>query len=213
MIKNQYIVVDDFYDDPEVITAFIAQSETEEASAGNYSGVMTKIALYTDTHAAIFKSLTGGIDLFPTTQLTGKFRFTTANDTVKQDIHFDPAVNNMWSSVIYLGKEPEGCTQEDLNSYGTHFWRHNKTGLTSIPLTQEGIEKYGWKGVPDLKVFLETEGCDHSLWTKVFTVPYKYNRLVMFRPWLFHSPGTPFGTDKTNCRIVQTFFLGPNNEI
>ena len=198
MLKNQYIIVDDFYDDPETITAFVNDTPTEKTSSGNYSGIMTEISLYTDTHAEIFKTLTGGMDLVPSTELNGKFRFTTINDVSKQDIHFDPAANNVWSCVVFLGKEPEGCTQEDLNSYGTHFWRHNRTGLSSIPLTQEGIEKYEWKGVPDLKVFLETEGNEHSLWTKTFTVPYKYNRLVMFKPWLFHSPGKSFGTEKSN---------------
>ena len=207
MLKNQYIIVDNFYDDPETITTFITGSPTEESSGGNYSGVMTELSLYTDNHVEIFKSLTG-MDLVPSTQLNGKFRFTTIIDTHKQDIHFDPAPSNQWSGVIYLGKEPEGCTQEDLNSYGTHFWTHDRTGLNSIPFTQEGIEKYGWKGVPDLKEFLETEGNDHSLWTKTFSVPYKYNRLVLFKPWLFHSPGKSFGIDKSNCRIVQTFFLG-----
>jgi len=211
MFKKQYIIVDDFYDNPEAITSLVNDLPTEEVAGGNYAGVMSELQLYTDTHAEIFKSMSGGNTVEPVTQLNGKFRYTNINDVPKQKIHFDPGQNQVWSGVCYLGKEPEGATDEELNSYGTDFWKHNRTGLTDIPMTREGIEEHGWKGVDDLKVFLETDGMDESLWTKTFTVPYKYNRLVLFRPWMFHSPGKAFGTDKSNCRMIQTFFLGIPN--
>jgi hypothetical protein len=70
------------------------------------------------------------------------------------------------------------------------------------------IEKYGWKNVDDLKEFLETDGMNESLWDKTLEVTYRYNRLVLFRPWMFHSPGKNFGDTKENCRVLQTFFLG-----
>jgi len=47
------------------------------------------------------------------------------------------------------------------------------------------------------------------LWETTFTVPYKYNRLVLFRPWLFHSPGESFGDTLQSSRIVKTLFPGP----
>ena len=43
----------------------------------------------------------------------------------------------------------------------------------------------------------------------VLAIPYKYNRLVLFRPWMFHSPGVNFGDTLESCRKVQTLFLGP----
>jgi hypothetical protein len=207
LFKNQYIIVDDFYEYPDAINALAKSMSTEESTGGNYGGVMTDEQFFNDSHKQIFNELSG-IEVIPSTQLTGKFRFTTKYDKAGQHIHFDPGHNQIWSAVIFMEKEPEGATEEDLKAYGTHFWKHNRTGLTSIPHTQEGIEEYGWKGVDDLKVFLETEGNDQSLWTRQFSVPYKYNRLVMFRPWLFHSPGDFFGEDKSNCRLIQTFFLG-----
>lgn len=213
MIKNQYVIVDNFYDDPESITQLIKTLPTEKSSGGNYAGVMSEMSLYTEDHDAIFKSLSNGLDVQNNSPLSGKFRFSTINDVPKQNIHFDPGFKQIWSGVVYMEKEPEGSTQEDLLSYGTHFWKHNRTGLDSIPLTKEGIEQYGWKNVDDLKNFLETDGMDESLWTKTFTVPYKYNRLVLFRPWLFHSPGKSFGNDISHCRIIQTFFLGLKDAI
>ena len=76
------------------------------------------------------------------------------------------------------------------------------------PNTVEGFAKYGWKDFQDLKEFLETEGIDESLWEKTFSIPYKYNRLVLFRPWMLHSPGPAFGDTLESSRIVQTIFLG-----
>ena len=201
---NQVIVVDDFYPNPNEILMIANAFETEEESGGNYSGIMTKMPFFQPEHQKIFHKLTGDV-LFPATQLNGKFRFSLASETSKQDIHFDPGLNCAWAGIVYLQnteKLPDGD-----NEYGTHFWKHKRTDLSSIPLTQEGIELYGWKNVDDLKVFLETDGLDRSLWEETLYVPYKFNRLVLFRPWMFHSPGKNFGDTKENCRVLQTFFL------
>lgn len=208
-MHSQYVIVDDFYPDPDSINALAQRLPREEKSAGNYSGSMTLESFFTEQHKSIFKDVTG-MDLNPSTGLTGKFRFSPEGSKAKQHIHFDVGrLNNcQWAGVVYLQKEPADATESDLEKHGTSFWRHKRTGLTSIPLTQEGIEKYGWHNTDDLKFFLETEGLDESRWDKILTVPYKYNRLAIFKPWMFHSPGKPFGTDDTNCRLIQTFFLG-----
>jgi hypothetical protein len=203
-MHHHYIVVDDFYPNPDEIHFIANALETEDKSGGNYSGTMTSIAFYQSEHQQIFYHLTGQ-SLNPATQLNGKFRFSLASDDGKQHIHFDPGMNTQWAGVVYLQK-PEHYSND--NEYGTYFWKHKRTGLTSIPLTQEGIEQYDWNNVDDLREFLETDGLDESLWEQTFYVPYKYNRLVLFRPWMFHSPGKNFGTTKENCRIIQTFFLG-----
>ena len=198
-IFDRFIVVDNFYQNPEMIRNFAISAEKEPESGGNYSGVMTNDAFITQEHLDALNLLVGQ-QTFPSTQLTGKFRFTKESDTWKQDIHFDPGENNSsWAGVVYL--------TPDVQTDGTHFWKHKRTGLEAIPLTLEGIQEHGWNGVDDLKVFLETEGNDHSLWEKTLTIPYKYNRLVLFRPWLFHSPGKSFGDTFENCRLIQTFFL------
>lgn len=204
MFMNQVMVIDDFYPEPDLIYDHIYSMKTEETSSGNYSGVMTEEPFFTDAHSEIFRYITGEY-LVPATKLSGKIRFSLETDTGKQHIHFDPGANAVWAAVCYLQK-PEHYAAE--NKYGTIMWKHKRTGLTHIPLDQEGIEKYGWSNIDNLKEFLETDGMDESLWEKTLEVPYKYNRLVLFRPWMFHSPGKNFGDKKENCRVLQTFFLG-----
>lgn len=195
---ERVIIVDNFYQNPDAIRNFALQVEKEKQSSGNYAGVMTEQSFLTQEHLDIFSTLAGH-KVIPSTSFTGKFRFTKIGDSYKQDIHFDPEAY-AWACVCYLTptEYPEG----------TIFWKHNRTGLESIPRTLEGLQQYGWSGPDDLKEFLETEGVNHSLWTKTMVVPYRYNRLVMFRPWRFHSPGPAFGTDFETARLIQTFFLG-----
>jgi hypothetical protein len=209
--RNKFIVVDDFYPDPDYVRELALKLPKEESgSEGNYPGVMTKEGFWTEEHDVAFKYITNEnvIRINTSTGLSSKFRFTKQDDQFKQFIHFDPGPNQVWSGVVYLTK-PEDYTlaNGEVINAGTSFWKHKETGLESIPLTQEGIEQYGWKGVDDLKVFLETDGCIENKWTKTFSVPIKYNRLVLFRPWLFHSSGVQFGTNFNNCRLIQTIFL------
>jgi len=201
-IDKRYYIVDDFYTDPDAIRNFAITQPKEPKSNGNYAGVMTENSFVTKEHLEEISKLVGH-GVIQSTDLCGKFRFTKESDTFKQYIHFDPGENLQWAGIVYL--------TPDINTEGTSFWKHKRTGLESIPLTQEGIEVYGWNSVKDLKHFLETDGMDESCWEKTLTIPYKYNRLVLFRPWLFHSPGPSFGDDIYNSRLVQTFFFSGVN--
>lgn len=199
-MMQRYYIVDDFYANPDMVRQFALSQEKNEKSDGNYAGIMTKEPFITQEHLDAL-SLLLNQQVKPSTSFCGKFRFTQGHEHHKQDIHFDPGDNNCaWAGVLYL-------TPNIQNTEGTIFWKHKRTGLEDIPRSIQGINQYGWKDVDDLKVFLETEGTDYSLWEKTFQVPYKYNRLVLFRPWMFHSPGPSFGNSLETARSIQTFFL------
>lgn len=194
---DAFHIIDNFYVEPDAIRQFAINDDKEETSGGNYAGVMTSNSFLTQEHLDTFERIVGE-KVWPSTQFTGKFRFTKEGEVGKQDIHFDPGDNNCaWAGVVYL-------TPNAPETDGTVFWKHKRTGLEAIPRTKEGIEPFG-----DLKTFLDTEGVDYSLWEKVWSVPYRYNRLVLFRPWLFHSPGPGFGDTLDTSRVIQTFFLSP----
>lgn len=202
-IFDRVIIVDNFYTDPVAVRNLALTIPKEENSGGNYAGIMTEQSFLTPEHIQSFSQMVGH-PVKPGTQLTGKIRFTKIGDPYKQDIHFDFGENLAWAGVCYLSEN------HPVGQDGTIFWRHNRTGLEAIPRTMDGLHEHGWNGIPDLKNFLDTDGVDHSLWTKTMTVPYKFNRLVLFRPWYFHSPGDAFGDSIETARVVQTFFLSPN---
>lgn len=199
---NRFIIVDDFYSDPDgLVQAALNSIHDKEAPTGNYAGVMTTHPFLGEPLRDIFQKLTLTPTLNSSTNANGRLRFTKESDPFKFHIHYDVDMNTKWAGVVYLSKNHP-------KTEGTCFWRHLRTGLEVAPNTVEGFAKYGWKNFQDLKEFLATEGLDESLWEKTLSIPYKYNRLVLFRPWLLHSPGPAFGDTLESSRIVQTLFLG-----
>lgn len=199
---NRYIIVDDFYDDPDgLVEAALSSMEGKQPPAGNYAGVMTEQAFLGEPLREVFQKLTLEPTLNSSTNANGRIRFTKENDPFKFHIHYDVDMETKWAGVVYLSKDYP-------KTEGTCFWKHLRTGLEVAPNTVEGFAKYGWKNFQDLKDFLATEGLDESLWKKTLSIPYKYNRLVLFRPWLLHSPGPAFGDTLGSSRIVQTLFMG-----
>lgn len=201
-MQNRYIIVDDFYDDPDGLVELATESiQNEELPRGNYAGVMTTSPFLGDSIRDALSKLTLEPVINSATNANGRIRFTREGDPFKFHIHYDVDANTKWAGVVYLSKDHPKVD-------GTTFWKHLRTDLEIAPNTPEGFAKYGWKDFRDLRTFLETEGLDESLWKKTLTIPYKYNRLVLFRPWLLHSPGPAFGDTIENCRKIQTLFLG-----
>ena len=206
MFWQQYIIIDDFYPDPIAVRDMALTLPLEENNHGNYAGKMSQIPWFSDGHRAVFSRITGEA-LERSEGLCGYFRFTKANEKCAQYIHFDPKPGQVWAGLVYLSDQKDIDAYETQYRCGTAFWRHNRTGLEKIPLSEPELADYGWNSTADLKKFLDTEGLDESLWTQTFYVPAKFNRLVLFRPWMFHSPGFAFGDTLQNCRLVQLFFL------
>jgi hypothetical protein len=199
---NRYIIIDDFYNDPdELVRVALNSVSAEDSPTGNFAGLMTTQAYLGEQQRDIFQKLTLEPSINSSTNANGRIRFTKENDTFNFHIHYDVDMQTKWAGVVYLSKDHP-------KTDGTCFWRHLRTGLEMAPNTVEGFAKYGWRDFNDLKKFLETEGLDESLWEKTFSIPYKYNRLVLFRPWLLHSPGPSFGDSLETSRKVQTIFLG-----
>lgn len=198
-MKNRFLVVDDFYSNPdELVETALASLKVSEA--GNYAGVMTQGSFLSESVRKTFCALLNERNIDSATNANGRIRFTRQQDRFKQHIHFDGGVHTSWAGVVYLSKN-----HPDVD--GTTFWRHTRTGLEEIPRSVEALSNQGWNTNRDLQNFLESEGVDESLWQRTFSVPYKYNRLVLFRPWLFHAPGASFGESLDSARAVQTLFL------
>ena len=48
---------------------------------------------------------------------------------------------------------------------------------------------------------------DMSKWEKPKMIPMRFNRLVLLRPWYFHTSGASFGDNKENGRLVYVMFF------
>jgi len=200
-MRNRYFVVDDFYANPDQLVQTAVRSMNGNSLRGNFAGVMTETAYLTQQHMDLFRNLLHEPSIASSTELNGKIRFTKQGDDFTQNIHFDGGLATNWSGVIYLSKNHPRVD-------GTNFWKHKATDLEEMPRSVEELARHGWRTNDDIRNFLERDGVDYSKWEKVMAIPYKYNRLVLFRPWVFHAPGDAFGDSLESSRIVQTLFLG-----
>jgi hypothetical protein len=56
---------------------------------------------------------------------------------------------------------------------------------------------------------IERDGLDDAAWESTMTVPMRFNRLVLLRPWLWHTAGPGFGDCLENGRLVHLMFFAP----
>jgi hypothetical protein len=198
---RKVVIHDDFYSNPDQIVELVKSLEFEDPNQGNYPGKNSKFIHYPEEFNDFFSWMTGEKVKAATGSSAGMFRLTTAEDRFKQKIHIDlPNMNCSWAGVLYLNKEfkPDA---------GTKFWQHKETGMDELPLNSNDASTLGFHSLDDVKKFMETDGLDESKWNCVMSVPLKYNRLVLFRPWMWHSIGAQFGHNDDTARLTQLFFL------
>lgn len=199
-MKQNIIIVDDFYTNPdEIRNNALFQNYPEPEKEYTYPGKNSDGSYYNDEVHSKFEKLVNR-RLNPADK-NGYFRISLASDAHRQDIHVDPSWE--WGAVIYLSA-PKDCIDEG----GTSFWIHNTLRMEMCPKTDEEAQFYGF---PTYKEAWWTtvygDGQDRSKWTRYLLCPMKYNRMVMFRTYLWHSHNFNFGTNFENGRLVQLFFF------
>jgi hypothetical protein len=199
MLKS-LIVLDDVYADPEGMRqAALRLAYPAPADGANYAGRNSSAKLLLpDTDRmlswAVGQSLAGAED-----RAHGALRLTLAGDRGRYRVHVDTGVE--WSGVLYLSR-PEHCRG------GTVFFRHLATGTDHAPMGAEELARCHFATPQEaLDRIIGQDSNDESRWEALTTIPMRFNRLVLFRPWLWHSAGDGFGDSAENGRLVQLFFL------
>lgn len=129
-----------------------------------------------------------------------KFRITLAADVGRGRVHVDPGY---WSGILYLSR-PGDCRG------GTDFFRHRRTGTDRRPMNEQEVAALGYASYDEAhRDIIERDGLDEAAWETTMTVPMRYNRLVLLRPWLWHTAGPGFGDRLENGRLVYLMFFAP----
>lgn len=199
-MHRSVIVIEDFYDNPlEIRNMALSLNYPEPPAAVTYPGRNSDKA-YLPEHTLNKISELVGKRVMPSPNTnTGLFRISPEISDHKQDIHIDPVSG--WAGV-WFGSLPEHCQG------GTYFWRHKKYGFEWCPRTPEEGQHYGFSSYEQIREeIIYRDGLNRSLWDLTMAVPMRFNRLVLFRPYMWHSHGKNFGTDMNNSRLVQTFFF------
>ena len=131
-------------------------------------------------------------------QSHAKCRITLADDVGRARVHVD---QSYWSGILYLSR-PEDCRG------GTDFYRHRRTGLDRVPTTADDIHAAGY---PDINRLVDDvvnrDTMKPSAWEKCFTAPMRFNRLILFSPWMFHNSAPGFGTGPDDGRLAYLMFF------
>lgn len=197
--RKNLIVVDNFYKDPDAVRNFALGVEYQEDKVRNWPGRDSEHEHGKEELTRLCSEIVGEELTTKSCNKCSYFRRTKVGQYGTQDVHFDPNPGLVWAGVIYLTPtfHPTG---------GTKFWKHKRTGWEFAPGMAEA-ERYGIQTHDDMVNFFNIEGKDRSKWIETDNIAFKYNRLVMFNPFMWHSNGEWFGTDDESARLVQLLFF------
>lgn len=194
------MVIDDFFANPmEVRAAALALEYPKPAKPQPYPGVTSKTPMLWPNSDQMFSQIIGEPLRAKSGFYHGHFRKAFAGNRGFGDIHIDPAT--VWAGVLYMTL-PQYCRG------GTEFFRHKKYGTDGAPINAEQLKIYGETDSAKLVDRLtEVDGLDRGNWDHIMTLPMRFNRLILFRGWMWHTAGVSFGDSDENCRLIQIFFF------
>ena len=197
-MQTSLLVIDDFLNDPDTIRAQALQLDFPE-QRGIFPGRNSLQRLQLEGLDEVVSHLVGErLAAAPPNPSHAKCRITLGSDEGLGRVHIDVSD---WSGILYLSK-PEDCRG------GTEFFRHRRTGWDRFPLDIEEIRKGGFSSFEEARrILVEEEGTKEERWDQLMTVPMRYNRLVLLRPWLWHTAGPGFGDNLENGRLVYLMFF------
>ena len=196
-------IIDDFLADPWAARrAALALDYAPPGERGNYPGRDSTSALPMDgINSTVSRHLGLELQAAPNTE-HGHCRITRKTDKGRSGVHIDPAY---YSGILYLSR-PEECARTGAG--GTDFFRHKRTGLERVPANGAELAATGYDTLDAL--ISDVVNKDTTLpgkWERVMRVPMRFNRLVLFSPWQFHTSAPGFGTGDEDARLVMLLFF------
>lgn len=192
--KPEFLVVDDFYKDPDAVRNFALSLEYKEHK-DYFKGRRTDNSYFVDGTKEIFESLLNRKITNWNHQMSGRFQFCTANEPIVY--HHD---TQTFAAVVYL-------TPEAPPESGTSFFRRkntkqykNLTDSEAAPLNKTSKELL-------FETYLENAVLDRTKWELIDLIGNRYNRLVIWDAQLFHAANAYFGGSINDSRLFHIFFF------
>ncbi len=196
-MPTSMIIIDDFMDDPHSLRN-AALGLTYPEGSGPFPGRNSAMRIdVTGMDQQVSRLVGEPVRGQPAPQAHAKCRISLAKDKGMAKVHVDPS---HWSGILYLSR-PEDCRG------GTEFFRHLPTGTERTAYTNKEAENYGYASVKDMVGSIGEDSLDDSKWEMTMRVPMRFNRLILLRPWLWHTAGESFGDTLENGRLVYLMFF------
>jgi len=134
-------------------------------------------------------------------QSHAKCRLTLGKDTSRAKVHVD---NSHWSGILYLSHDADSQG----TGSGTDFFRHIRTNSDRAPVYKEEFLERGYSSFDEMHAdIIEKDSVNDEAWELTTHIPMRFNRLVLLRPWLWHTAGPGFGDKPENGRLVYVMFF------
>lgn len=194
-----FLIIDDFLANPmDARARALALGYDPADKAGNYPGLMSSAPLGVTGMEAAISALLGEQLVAAPGSMHGHCRLTLRNDRGVTGVHIDPC---HYSGILYLTL-PEHCRG------GTEFFRHRRTGLDAVPRDAARIHAAGYADINALVAdVVNRDTRSPGKWERSFVAPMRFNRLILFSPWMFHNAAPGFGDRPENGRLIQTLFF------
>ena len=195
------LIIDRFYDDAEVVRQRALEFDFPVPAGGkNYPGRNSAQGFLPEgiddvVSRLVHEPVEGGEHAEH-----GRFRMTLAEEEEERGyyVHIDSDAH--WAGILFL-------TPDEYCQGGTEFYRHREHAIDRTYITDAEARAHGWKTCSEFAVqTIQKDGNDLSKWEHLMTVPMRFNRMILFRPWFWHTAGPSFGDSFENGRLVQLFF-------
>lgn len=194
-----YTIIDDFFPDPDrVREAALALDYPVPEKMEFYPGRNSTEALKFDGLDERISQIVGRRVIKHPETTSGATRIALEGDTSEVNVHVD---RSDWSAIIYLSLDEHARG-------GTDFFRHKRTGMDRAPVFPEDLQQLGYTSPMQMwdDVFWPDTNRPEA-WEKTFTIPMRFNRMALFRSYLWHNATPGFGTDLNNGRLILTYFF------
>lgn len=194
-MPTSLIVVDDFLDNASDLRELGLRMHYPSVQ-GNFPGRNSAQAVNLEGLDQEVSRLVGEPLVPAPGQAHGKFRITLASDVGKARVHVD---TSHWSGILYLS-QPQHCRG------GTEFFRHIPTNTDRGAYNDEEARALGYPSAKQMIADVLEDTLDESRWELTMRVPMRFNRLVLLRPWLWHTAGESFGNTIEDGRLIFLMF-------
>ena len=198
-MRPNFLIIDDFLANPQdVRRQALALDYDPKFKNGNYPGLISTRALPTEGINKTVSKIIGTPVTGDTRTTHGHCRLTLSGDKGRSGVHIDPC---FYSGILYLSDEKH-CRG------GTDFFRHRKTGLEQVPNSEMKLLQSGYDNPNTLiEDVVNKDTLRQSQWERTMRAPMRFNRLILFNPWMFHNAGPAFGKSPETGRLVCLLFF------
>lgn len=204
-LTNKVLIIDDFYKDPDAIRQLALNQEflpsTHPDRGGNWPGLRSKFLNNINPRACeefrdkLMGSLLEGVKTEYYCYFETNFQLCY-EDIGDSWVHYDFTSNFDITHVglVYLNPDPP----ENSGTVIYEFDKKYQTELDEYSARHEGIRH---------RLNRDQDSEEFYRWFKPsLPIPNKYNRAIVYNPWVWHKADRYFGNTPETGRLTQPFF-------